>query len=97
MKKLLMVLALVSVSFSAMAQDDPTLKYSVATNSFWSNWFIQVGAQWNAWYSADEHGAGLDRSPIEDFRSNPGAAIAIGKWFTPGLGQIGRASCRERV
>ena len=76
MKKLLMVLALVSVSFSAMAQDDPTLKYSVATNSFWSNWFIQVGAQWNAWYSADEHGAGLDRSPLEDFRSNPGAAIA---------------------
>ena len=50
-----MVLALVSVSFSAMAQDDPTLKYSVATNSFWSNWFIQVGAQWNAWYSAEEH------------------------------------------
>ena len=86
MKKLLMVLALVSVSFSAMAQDDPTLKYSVATNSFWSNWFIQVGAQWNAWYSAEEHGAGLDRSPLKDFRSNPGAAIAIGKWFTPGLG-----------
>jgi len=81
-----MVLALVSVSFSAMAQDDPTLKYSVATNSFWSTWFIQVGAQWNAWYSAEEHGAGLDRSPLKDFRSNPGAAIAIGKWFTPGLG-----------
>ena len=86
MKKLLMVLALVSVSFSAMAQDDPTLKYSVATNSFWSNWFIQVGGQWNAWYSAEEHGAGLDRSPLEDFRSNPGAAVAIGKWFTPGIG-----------
>lgn len=86
MKKLLMVLALVSVSFSAMAQDDPTLKYSVATNSFWSNWFIQVGAQWNAWYSAEEHGAGLDRSPLKDFRSSPAAAIAIGKWFTPGLG-----------
>ena len=86
MKKLLMVLALVSVSFSAMAQDDPTLKYSVATNSFWSNWFVQVGAQWNAWYSAEEHGAGLDRSPLKDFRSNPGVALAIGKWFTPGLG-----------
>ena len=81
-----MVLALVSVSFSAMAQDDPTLKYSVATNSFWSNWFIQVGAQWNAWYAAEEHGAGLDRSPLADFRSNPGASVAIGKWFTPGLG-----------
>ena len=86
MKKLLMVLAIASVSFSAMAQDDPTLKYSVATNSFWSNWFIQVGAQWNAWYSADEHHHGLKRSPLEDFRSNPGAAVAIGKWFTPGLG-----------
>jgi outer membrane protein OmpA-like peptidoglycan-associated protein len=86
MKKLLMVLAIASVSFSAMAQDDPTLKYSVATNSFWSNWFIQVGAQWNAWYSADEHHFGLKRSPLEDFRSNPGAAVAIGKWFTPGLG-----------
>ena len=78
-----MVLALVSVSFSAMAQDDPTLKYSVATNSFWSNWFIQVGAQWNAWYSAEEHGAGLDRSPLKDFRSSPAAAIAI--WY---LGQV---------
>ncbi len=86
MKKLLMVLALASVSFSAMAQDDPTLKHSVATNSFWSNWFIQVGAQWNAWYSAEEHGAGLKSSPIESFRSNPGVALAIGKWFTPGLG-----------
>ena len=86
MKKLGMVLALVSVSFSAMAQDDPTLQYSVATNSFWSNWFIQVGGQWNAWYSAEEHGAGLDRSPLKDFRSSPSAAIAIGKWFTPGLG-----------
>jgi len=86
MKKLLMVLAVASVSFSAMAQDDPTLKYSVATNSFWSNWFIQVGAQWNAWYSADEHGGNLATSPFKDFRSNPGAAIAIGKWFTPGIG-----------
>jgi len=88
MKKLLIVLALASVSMVSMAQDttDPTLKYSVATNSFWSNWFIQVGAQWNAWYSSEEHGYDLDKSPVKGFRSNPGAAIAIGKWFTPGLG-----------
>ena len=26
------------------------------------------------------------RSPFKDFRSNPGASIAIGKWFTPGIG-----------
>ncbi|HEY9550779.1 MAG TPA: OmpA family protein [Prevotella sp.] len=87
MKKLLIVLAFAGVSLSSMAQDaDPVEKYSVATNSFWSNWFIQVGGEWNAWYSAQEHGLDLARSPFKKFRSNPGAAIAIGKWFTPGLG-----------
>ena len=87
MKKLLIVLALASVSLCSMAQDaDPVQKYSVATNSFWSNWFIQVGGEWNAWYSGQEHGNGLSRSPFKGFRSNPGAAVAIGKWFTPGLG-----------
>ena len=86
MKKLLIVLAFASVSMVSMAQDDPTLKYSVATNSFWSNWFVQVGADWNAYYSSQEHGAGNSKSPLKNFRSNPGAAIAVGKWFTPGLG-----------
>ena len=87
MKKLLIALAFAGFSMSSMAQEaDPTLKYSVATNSFWSNWFIQVGVDWNAWYSNEEHGLGLARSPFKDFRSNPGASIAIGKWFTPGIG-----------
>ena len=87
MKKLLAVLAFASISLSGFAQDaTPTEKYSVATNSFWSNWFIQAGADWNAWYSAEEHGNGFERSPFKKFRSNPGAALAIGKWFTPGIG-----------
>ena len=87
MKKLLIALAFAGFSMSSMAQEaDPILKYSVATNSFWSNWFIQVGVDWNAWYSNEEHGLGLARSPFKDFRSNPGASIAIGKWFTPGIG-----------
>ena len=52
MKKLLAVLAFAGLSLSGFAQDaTPTEKYSVATNSFWSNWFIQAGAEWNAWYS----------------------------------------------
>lgn len=85
MKKLFIVLALAGMSLTSMAQEDPTLKYSVATNSFWSNWFIQAGAEWNAWYSNEEHGMGLSRSPFKKFRSNPGASIAIGKWFTPGI------------
>lgn len=83
----MIVLAFAGISMSSMAQDaDPVQKYSVATNSFWSNWFIQVGGNWNAWYSGEEHGKNLASSPVEKFRSNPGAAFAIGKWFTPGLG-----------
>ena len=87
MKKLLIALAFAGVSLGAAAQEtDPTLKYSVATNSFWSNWFIQVGGEWNAWYSAEEHGKDFAKSPFKKFRSNPGVGLAIGKWFTPGLG-----------
>lgn len=88
MKKLLIVLAFAGVSMTSMAQDDPTLKYSVATNSFWSNWFIQVGYNYNVFYSNEEHASGIsnDKSPFKSFRNSHGAAIAVGKWFTPGLG-----------
>ena len=87
MKKLLMVLAFAGASVAGFAQNDvPTEKYSVATNSFWSNWFIQVGAEWNAWYSGQEHGLDLDRSPLKSFRAKPGVGVALGKWFTPGIG-----------
>lgn len=89
MKKLLIVLALAGVATFANAQEtttDPVEKYSVATNSFWSNWFIQAGFDWNAWYSNEEHGQNLARGPWRGFRSTPGFSVAIGKWFTPGLG-----------
>ena len=89
MKKLLIVLAMCGLTMGANAQEtttDPVLKYSVATNSFWSNWFIQVGADWNAYYSNEEHGQGLSRSPFKGFRAAPGFSVAVGKWFTPGLG-----------
>ena len=77
------------LTMGAKAQEtttDPVLKYSVATNSFWSNWFIQVGADWNAYYSNEEHGQGLSHSPFKGFRAMPGFSVAVGKWFTPGLG-----------
>lgn len=81
-----MILAFASVSMASMAQEDPTLKYSVATNSFWSNWFIQVNGAWSAFYSNEEKEAGFSKSPFKSFRSAPGFSVAIGKWFTPGLG-----------
>lgn len=91
MRKLLMGLTLASMSLTAFAQEaDPTMQYSVATNSFWSNWFIQVGGDYNFWYSNQEHGRHLDNGGDYNFfskqRRSFGASIAIGKWFTPGIG-----------
>ena len=86
MKKFLMILAFASISVASMAQEEPTQKYSVATNSFWSNWFVQVNGAWTAFYSNEEEGAGFAKSPFKDFRSAPGFSVALGKWFTPGLG-----------
>lgn len=87
MKKLIAVLAFAGLSLSGFAQDaTPTEKYSVSTNSFWSNWFVQAGIDWNAWYSNEEHGQNFSTSPFKKFRSNPGVSVAIGKWFTPGIG-----------
>jgi len=82
-----MALAFVGVSMASMAQDaDPVLKYSVATNSFWSNWFVQVGVDWNAFYVNEDHGLGISHSPFKSYRGGVGASLAVGKWFTPGLG-----------
>lgn len=91
MRKFLIGAALLGMSMTAFAQQaDPTLKYSVATNSFWSNWFIQVGGDYNIWYSNQEHGRHLDNGGDFDFLSKQrrsfGGSVAIGKWFTPGFG-----------
>lgn len=88
MKKFLIMLAIAGVSLTSMAQETETTteKYSVATNSFWSNWFVQGGVQWTAFYSSLEHGFDTSNNPLKGFRSNPQASVAIGKWFTPGLG-----------
>jgi len=91
MKKFVIGAALLGMSMTAFAQQaDPTLKYSVATNSFWSNWFIQVGGDYNIWYSNQEHGRHLDNGGDFDFLSKQrrsfGGSVAIGKWFTPGFG-----------
>ena len=87
---MLIMLAFASVSVAGMAQDNesavPEMKYSVATNSFWSNWFVQANIAGSAFYSNEEMGYGFSKSPFEGFRNNLGFSVAIGKWFTPGLG-----------
>ena len=89
MKKLMLALAVASLSTGAIAQetvtvtDVPVKKNSVETNSFWSNWFISAGVNYNAFYSSQE--SGLNKNPFKD-RAQVGFNVAVGKWFTPGLG-----------
>lgn len=58
MKKLMLALAVASLSTGAIAQetvtvtDVPVKKNSVETNSFWSNWFISAGVNYNAFIQA---------------------------------------------
>ena len=96
MKKLFLMLAIASLSMNAMAQEDPTEKYSVATNSFWSNWFVQTNVTWNSYYSGGNNHLfsspfrkfGLGSKPWEDQKhpTGLGFSVALGKWFTPGIG-----------
>ena len=86
MKKLMFALALVGFTTSAMAQENeiPTQKYSVATNSFWANWFVQVGGQFNAAYTNVEQLG--NKNPFSVDRGTFGFEVAVGKWFTPVIG-----------
>ncbi len=89
MRKLMMALAFAGLASTAtgMAQETevPVKKYSVATNSFWANWFISAGISGNAFYSSQEQ-HGMNKNPFSDERGTLGFNVAIGKWFTPGIG-----------
>ena len=86
MKKFMMSLVIASIAMVSFAQETvsevvvPTLKNSVATNSFWSNWFVGVngGLQW-------VNGV---KTNGESFLDHGTAAINayVGKWHTPGFG-----------
>ena len=88
MKKLMMALAFVGLCTAANAQCDEfatptTNKYSVATNSFWANWYVQAGIDANI---VSSYGYGsLLKKDWHDGRTY-GFDLAFGKWFTPGIG-----------
>lgn len=86
MRKLLLTLAVLGLSTAAMAQETeiPTHKYSVATNSFWANWYISAGAEYNAAYTSQEQN--VSKNPFSTKRGVAGFNVAVGKWFTPGIG-----------
>lgn len=86
MRKLLLTLAVLGLSTAAMAQETevPTHKYSVATNSFLANWYVSAGAEYNAAYTSQEQG--VSKNPFSTKRGVAGFNVAVGKWFTPGIG-----------
>jgi len=87
MRKLIIALAFVGVSTGVMAQETevPRSKYSVATNSFWANWFVSAGGEFNASYTSQEV-SGISGNPFSSKRGTFGFDVAVGKWFTPGIG-----------
>ncbi|MDE6215486.1 cell envelope biogenesis protein OmpA, partial [Bacteroides sp.] len=57
-----------------------TDKYKVETNRFWSNWFISLGAGGQVYFG--DH----DKQQSFGKRIAPALDVAVGKWFTPGIG-----------
>lgn len=83
MKKILMILALAGMSSVAMAQTFANVsneKYQVFTNGFWDNWFASAGVGGELLIGNSDTHVGLGD------RISPTFNVALGKWFTPGLG-----------
>jgi len=60
-------------------------KHSVATNSFWANWFVQANVVGSSFWGSQEQQSFKFSKFTKDYRTNLGFSIALGKWFTPGL------------
>ena len=93
MKKglLFILLAAASVCLPAQEKENAAKSYTVETNRFGANWFISggIGAQM---YFGDNDGKA-------DFgkRLAPALDIAVGKWFTPGIGLRLAFKLREQL
>ena len=87
MKKILLILMTFALSTGVMAQAEVSgEKHSVATNSFWANWFVQANVVGSSFWGSQEQQSVKFSKMTKDYRTNLGFSIALGKWFTPGLG-----------
>lgn len=87
--KILLSLLFVIFPLVSSAQDGetPAQKYNVATRSFWANWFVSAGITGSSFYGDRANTpVAVGKGLLKDYRSNAGLSLAIGKWFTPGLG-----------
>lgn len=82
MKKglLFVVLAAVSLCLPAQEKEKKAKNYRVETNLFGSNWFISGGVGAQMYFGDHDSEAGFGK------RLAPALDIAVGKWFTPGIG-----------
>ena len=87
MKKFMMSLAIASIAMVSFAQETvsevvvPTVKNSVITNSFGSNWFIDVNIGAQVYNPVVTHGESMF-----DHVTFPAISAHVGKWHTPGFG-----------
>lgn len=84
MKNFTFAIALAACVVTASAQEGSLpAKHSVATNSFGSNWFVELGGNYNVAYTSQ--GGGVNASPFSHKRGSFGFNAGVGKWFTPEL------------
>lgn len=87
MRKILITLVFTLFTFSmsnAQAQSGSLAspdKYAVSLNSFWSNWYVQVGLDMSL-----QNPYGHSFSHVFPNGKSFGVNAAAGRWFTPGLG-----------
>lgn len=82
MKKglLFILLAAGSVCLSAQEKEKTARSYTVETNRFGANWFISGGIGAQMYFGDYDSHASFGK------RITPALDVAVGKWFTPGLG-----------
>ena len=87
MKKFFSFLTVMCVVLTVSAQSEtPVEKHKVTTNSFWANWFVQANIVGSSFWGSQEASSVKFSKLTKDYRTNLGLSIAVGKWFTPGIG-----------
>ena len=93
-KQTILTAVIMAASLPAAAQSEQTTqhgdftetveytgdKYQVETNHFFDNWFLSVGVGPQVIFGDHDRQIGLGK------RISPSLDIAVGKWFTPGIG-----------
>ena len=82
MKILIILFGIISCNIPSFAQEENRLNpISIETNSFWDNWYGQVGVDMNLLFPYEK-----DILDVFPNGKSFGVNIAVGKWFTPEFG-----------